>query len=62
MNKGTMLVVINNTTIDKEKQSIKILEDLLTKDKQKNDTKSIKYHALALNNHKEKLIQLMKGM
>lgn len=57
-----MSVIINDTTIDKEKESIKILEDLLRQDKQKNDIKSIKYHTLALNTHKEKIIQLTKGM
>lgn len=53
-----MKVIIKNTTVSKEKNHIKLLENLIMKDKENNDLKSLEYHKLALKEHKKMLKKL----
>lgn len=56
---GKMEIVFDkNTTITKEEFIIKALEEELKEDRTKNDTKSIMYHSLALEEHKKYLEKL----
>ncbi len=57
-----MEIIINkNTTIEKEKLIIESLELSLKEDKARNDEKSIKYHNMALEEHKKVLFNLEKN-
>lgn len=56
---GKMEVVFDkNTNTAKEEFIVKALEEELKEDKAKNDTKSIIYHSMALEEHKKILRQL----
>lgn len=56
---GTMQYVNNNnTTLDKELNALKGLEELIEQDKKNNDEKSLKYHTLALEETKKKIEEL----
>ena len=58
---GTMQYVNNkNTTLDKELNALKGLEELIEQDKKNNDEKSLKYHTLALEETKKKIEELKK--
>lgn len=60
-NNGTMRYVNNNnTTLDKELNTLKELEELIKQDKKNNDEKSLKYHMLALEETKKKIEELKK--
>lgn len=50
----------SNPTIEKEKQKIKVLEEAIKQDKLNNDSKSLKYHTMALNESKKMLEELQK--
>ena len=50
----------NNTTLDKELNALKGLEELIEQDKKNNDEKSLKYHTLALEETKKKIEELKK--
>lgn len=49
------VIIDKNTNIDKEKRIIKSLEKAIIDDKQNNDSKSLKYHTMALERHKDAL-------
>ena len=55
------VIIDKNTTIDKEKLIIESLELSLKKDKARDDKKSIKYHTMALEEHKKVLFNLEKN-
>lgn len=56
---GKMEVIFDkNTNIAKEEFIIKALEEELKEDKARNDTKSIMYHSMALEEHKKYLERL----
>lgn len=58
---GTMHVIKdNNTTLEKELNALKGLEELIEQDKKNNDDKSLKYHTLALEETKKKIEELTK--
>lgn len=58
---GTMQYVNNNnTTLDKELNALKGLEELIEQDKKNNDEKSLKYQTLALEETKKKIEELKK--
>ena len=60
-NNGTMQVVKdNNTTLEKELNALKGLEDLIEQDKKNNDDKSLTYHTMALEETKKKIAELTK--
>lgn len=52
------IIIDKNTNIEKEKMIIKSLELSLIEDKVINDEKSIKYHTMALEEHKKVLSNL----
>lgn len=52
------VIIDNNTNINKEKSIIESLELSIKEDKTRNDYKSIKYHTMALEKHKEILSEL----
>lgn len=63
MEENQMYIIIDeNTTIEKEKLIIDSLESELKEDKLNNDYKSIKYHTMALEEHKKALLQLEKDL
>lgn len=63
MEENQMYIIIDeNTTIEKEKLIIDSLESELKEDKLNNDYKSIKYHTMALEEHKKALLQLEKNL
>ena len=55
------VIIDKNTTIEKEKLIIESLELSLKKDKARDDKKSIKYHTMALEEHKKVLFNLEKN-
>lgn len=55
------VIIDKNTTIEKEKLIIESLELSLKEDKTRNDEKSIKYHTMALEEHKKVLFNLEKN-
>lgn len=56
---GIMQVITSNkTTLEKELNKLKGLEELLEQDKKNNDDKSIKYHTLAIEETKKKIDEL----
>lgn len=56
---GTMQYIKdNNTTLEKELNALKGLEELIEQDKKNNDEKSLKYHTLALEETKKKIEEL----
>ena len=58
-----MKIIINkNTNIDKELLIIKTLEYLINEDKINNDPKSLKYHSMALEEHKNVLSKLKNNV
>lgn len=60
-NNGTMQVVKdNNTTLEKELNALKGLEELIEQDKKNNDDKSLTYHTMALEETKKKIAELTK--
>lgn len=60
-NNGTMQVVKdNNTTLEKELNVLKGLEELIEQDKKNNDDKSLTYHTMALEETKKKIAELTK--
>ena len=59
---GTMQYVKdNNTTLEKELNALKGLEELIEQDKKNNDEKSLKYHTLALEETKKKIGELKQN-
>lgn len=52
------VVIDKNTNIDKETLIIKSLEVSIEQDKTRNDLKSLKYHTMALEEHKKVLNEL----
>lgn len=52
------VVIDKNKNIDKEIIIIKSLEVSIEQDKNKNDLKSLKYHSMALKEHKKILNEL----
>lgn len=59
---GTMQYVKdNNTTLEKELNALKGLEELIEQDKKNNDEKSLKYHTLALEETKKKIEELKQS-
>lgn len=52
------VIIDKNTTIEKEKLIIESLELSLKEDKARDDKKSIKYHTMALEEHKNVLFNL----
>ena len=59
---GTMQYVKdNNTTLEKELNALKGLEELIEQDKKNNDEKSLKYHTLALEETKKKIEELKQN-
>lgn len=62
--KGNQMYIIidENTTIEKEKLIIDSLKSELKEDKLNNDYKSIKYHTMALKEHKRALLKLEKKL
>ena len=60
-NNGTMQVIKdNNTTLEKELNALRGLEELIEQDKKNDDEKSLKYHTLALEETKKKIEELKK--
>lgn len=58
-NNGTMQVIKdNNTTLEKELNALRGLEELIEQDKLNNDEKSLNYHAIALEETKKKIEEL----
>ncbi|MEG0139156.1 MAG: hypothetical protein RR847_05640 [Bacilli bacterium] len=58
---GTMEIIVNqNTTIEKQQQIITSLELSIKEDLKINDTKSLKYHSMALVEHRKMLLELEK--
>lgn len=58
---GKMTYIPNkNTTLEKEKNALKGLEELIKEDKKRNDTKSLEYHTMALEETKKTIIELEK--
>jgi len=56
---GNMHVVKDsNTTLEKELNALKGLEELIEQDKINNDDKSLKYHTMALEETKKKIEEL----
>lgn len=55
------VIIDKNTTIDKEKLIIESLELSLKEDTARDDKKSIKYHTMALEEHKKVLFNLEKN-
>lgn len=55
------VIIDKNTTIEKEKLIIEALELSLKEDKARDDKKSIKYHTMALEEHKKVLFNLEKN-
>lgn len=51
----------NNTTLEKELNTLKGLEELIEQDKRNNDEKSLKYHILALEKTKKKIEELKQS-
>ncbi len=52
------VIIDKNTNIDKEKAIVKSLKKSIEEDKVKNDLKSLKYHSMALEEHKKVLNNL----
>lgn len=52
------IIIDKNTNIEKEKLIIESLELSLKEDKARNDYKSMKYHTMALEEHKKVLFNL----
>jgi len=52
------VIIDKNTNIDKEILLIQTLKLSIIKDKQNNDSKSLKYHTMALEEHKKVLDKL----
>lgn len=58
---GKMEIIIDqNTTIEKQQQIIKLLELSIEEDLKINDVKSLKYHSMALEQHRKVLLDLEK--
>lgn len=58
-NNGTMQVIKdNNTTLEKELNALRGLEELIEQDKLNNDEKSLNYHTIALEGTKKKIEEL----
>lgn len=58
-NNGTMQVIKNNnTTLEKELNALRGLEELIEQDKLNNDEKSLNYHTIALEETKKKIEEL----
>lgn len=55
------IIIDKNTSIEKEKMIIESLKLSLIEDKARNDDKSIKYHTMALEEHKKVLFNLEKN-
>lgn len=55
------IIIDKTTTIEKEKMIIESLELSLKEDKARDDKKSIKYHTMALEEHKKVLFNLEKN-
>lgn len=58
---GKMEIIVDqNTTIEKQQQIIKLLELSIKEDLKINDVKSLKYHSMALEQHRKVLLDLKK--
>ena len=55
------VIIDKNTNIEKEKLIIESLKLSLKEDKTRDDVKSIKYHTMALEEHKKVLFNLEKN-
>lgn len=49
-----------NTTLEKELVALKGIEKLINEDKEKNDTRSLEYHTMALEQTKKNIEELKK--
>lgn len=54
------IIIDKNTNLKKEKLIIKSLEIAIKKDKDSNDLKSLKYHTMALKEHKNKIKDMLE--
>lgn len=54
------VIIDKNANLKKEKLIIKSLEIAIKKDKDGNDLKSLKYHTMALKEHKNKIKDMLE--
>lgn len=55
------IIIDKNTNLEKEKLIVKSLEQSIKNDLKENDLKSLKYHSMALKEHKKVLFNLEKN-
>lgn len=61
-NNGIMTVISDvNIKLEKELRILKLLENLILKDKNNNDLKSLNYHTIALEQTKENIERLYRN-
>ena len=51
-------IINKDTTIEEETKHIELLNELIKEDMKNNNIKGLKYHTIALKNHKHKLNSL----